>query len=182
MVTFVTLYVNLFYYICNLIHEAMEIKDRLIRIITSEGLTSAAFADSIGVQRSSISHIISGRNKPSLDFLQKILASFPKYNAEWLVMGIGDIYKLPTQANLFDELPQQSNPSKLDALINDFKPSEPDESTSTNPSENLLNDENKTLYDTPKQLKEAIKTPLDKKIHKIVLFYSDKTFSEYLPE
>lgn len=161
----------------------MEIKDRLIRIITSEGLTSAAFADSIGVQRSSISHIISGRNKPSLDFLQKILASFPKYNAEWLVMGIGDIYKLPTQTNLFDELPQQSNPSNVDVQINDFKPSEPDESTFTyNPSENVLNDENKPLYDTPKQLMEAIKTPLDKKIHKIVLFYSDKTFSEYQPE
>jgi transcriptional regulator with XRE-family HTH domain len=161
----------------------MEIKDRLIRIITSEGLTSTAFADSIGVQRSSISHIISGRNKPSLDFLQKILASFPKYNAEWLVMGIGDIYKLPTQANLFDELPQQSNPSKVDAPINDFKPSEPDELTTTyNPLENVLNDENKPSYDTPKQQLEAIKTPLDKKIHKIVLFYSDKTFLEYQPE
>ncbi len=75
----------------------MSIKERLVRIMNSEGLNASLFADRIGVQRSSISHILSGRNKPSLDFLEKILGAYPKYNAEWLVMGTGQVYKAPKQ-------------------------------------------------------------------------------------
>jgi transcriptional regulator with XRE-family HTH domain len=46
-------------------------------------------ADNIGVNRATISHILSGRNKPSIDFLQKLLHSYPDLNANWLIMGIG---------------------------------------------------------------------------------------------
>ena len=88
----------------------MEIKDRILKIISSEALTSSAFADSIGVQRSSISHIVSGRNKPSLDFLQKIIANYPKYSVEWLIMGSGDIQTEPIQDGLFNpNLPDTNN-------------------------------------------------------------------------
>lgn len=165
----------------------MKIKDRLIRIITSEGLTSAAFADSIGVQRSSISHIISGRNKPSLDFLQKILASFPKYNAEWLVMGIGDVYKHPTQANLFDTQAPKSGLNDENKPINELTPSNPSESTPIQQnlfeqSKNDLNEENEPVYQKPRQTLESSNAAKNKKLHKIVLFYDDKSFSEYAPE
>lgn len=65
----------------------MNISDRIASIIKSQGLTNAAFADSIGVQRSNISHILSGRSKPGLEFLQKVLQKYPRVNASWLVTG-----------------------------------------------------------------------------------------------
>ena len=55
----------------------------------SEGLKSSALADSIGVNRATISHILSGRNKPSIDFLEKLLNVYPNINANWLISGIG---------------------------------------------------------------------------------------------
>ena len=54
-----------------------------------EGLKSSALADSIGVNRATISHILSGRNKPSIDFLEKLLNVYPNINTNWLISGIG---------------------------------------------------------------------------------------------
>ena len=68
-------------------------KDRLSKIISAEGLTPSTLADEIGVQRSGISHILSGRNYPSFDFMQKLLERFPKLNIEWLISGKGSMYK-----------------------------------------------------------------------------------------
>lgn len=65
----------------------MEITDRLQYIMKLNNLSASEFADKIDVQRSSISHIFSGRNKPSLEFMQKVLAAFPKVNADWLILG-----------------------------------------------------------------------------------------------
>ncbi|MFB6317541.1 helix-turn-helix transcriptional regulator [Saccharicrinis sp. FJH54] len=68
-------------------------KDRIAELIEKEGLTPSRFADLIEVQRSNISHILAGRNKPSLDFLQKIIASFPEISGDWLLSGEGPMYK-----------------------------------------------------------------------------------------
>ena len=54
-----------------------------------EGLKSSEFADNIGVNRATISHILSGRNRPSIDFLQKLLSAYPNLNSNWLITGIG---------------------------------------------------------------------------------------------
>ena len=54
-----------------------------------EALKSSKLADIIGVNRATISHILSGRNKPSIDFLQKLLSSYPELNANWLISGMG---------------------------------------------------------------------------------------------
>mgnify|MGYP003719275223 FL=1 len=54
-----------------------------------EVLKSSALADNIGVNRATISHILSGRNKPSIDFLQKLLSNYPELNANWLISGVG---------------------------------------------------------------------------------------------
>ena len=54
-----------------------------------EALKSSKLADIIGVNRATISHILSGRNKPSIDFLQKLLSAYPNINANWLITGIG---------------------------------------------------------------------------------------------
>ena len=56
-----------------------------------EALKSSKLADNIGVNRATISHILSGRNKPSIDFLQKLLSSYPELNANWLISGVGDM-------------------------------------------------------------------------------------------
>ena len=62
---------------------------RLKNWMESEELKASQLADNIGVNRATISHILSGRNKPSIDFLQKLLSAFPNLNANWLIVGIG---------------------------------------------------------------------------------------------
>ncbi len=64
-----------------------EITKRIENLIQSNNLTASGFAEKIGVQRSSISHIISGRNKPSLEFLIKITEVFPETSLSELVYG-----------------------------------------------------------------------------------------------
>lgn len=62
---------------------------RLQKIMDFHGLSASAFADKIGVQRSSISHVLSGRNKPSLDFIMKVLSEFKEVDLYWLINGKG---------------------------------------------------------------------------------------------
>jgi transcriptional regulator with XRE-family HTH domain len=62
---------------------------RLEKILNYYGLSAAVFADKIGVQRSSISHLLSGRNKPSLEFVMKVVRAFPAVNLYWLLNGKG---------------------------------------------------------------------------------------------
>ena len=64
-----------------------EVINRLEGIMANHNLSAASFATKIGVQRSAISHILSGRNKPSLDFLMKVYKSFDEVGLEWLILG-----------------------------------------------------------------------------------------------
>ena len=63
---------------------------RLEKLLGYYGISAATFADKIQVQRSSISHLLSGRNKPSLDFVLKVVTAFPEVNLYWLLNGKGD--------------------------------------------------------------------------------------------
>ena len=63
------------------------ITERVKKIMEDNELSSSQMADRIGVQRSAISHILSGRNKPSLDFILKVLESFSNVSSEWLLRG-----------------------------------------------------------------------------------------------
>lgn len=93
----------------------MEISDRLKILMDYYELTPSSLADMIDVQRSSISHLISGRNKPSLDFVMKILETFPEVNLYWFVNGIGEFplnekiisKKLNTQISTIEDKDQQ---------------------------------------------------------------------------
>ena len=67
--------------------EYSKIIERIKRIISDSGLSNSSFADKIGVPRSSISHILSGRNNPSLDLIIKILRNFDDINADFLLKG-----------------------------------------------------------------------------------------------
>lgn len=83
---------------------------RLQKVIDFYGETSSSFAEKIGVQRSSISHILSGRNKPSLDFVLKILSSYPEVEMYWLLNGKGTFPAILKQESSI--LPQTSNSKK----------------------------------------------------------------------
>ena len=56
-------------------------------------LSPTQFAAAINIQRSTLSHILSGRNNPSLDFIIKVVETFPDINLDWLARGVGDMYK-----------------------------------------------------------------------------------------
>lgn len=64
--------------------------ERLEKLLQYYGISAATFADKIQVQRSSISHLLSGRNKPSLDFVLKVVKTFPEVNLYWLLNGKGN--------------------------------------------------------------------------------------------
>ena len=66
---------------------------RIKKWIENKGLKSSSFADKIGVNRATISHVLSGRNKPSIDFLDKMIRAFPDLNSNWIVSGDGLMYK-----------------------------------------------------------------------------------------
>jgi len=68
-------------------------KDRLTRILAHYGLNATRLADEIGVQRSGISHILSGRNLPSFDFISRILERFPEISPDWLILDRGTMLR-----------------------------------------------------------------------------------------
>ncbi len=66
---------------------------RLQQFLTAENITQSVFADTIGVARASVSHILAGRNKPGFDFIESISLHYPALNIEWLITGKGRMYK-----------------------------------------------------------------------------------------
>lgn len=93
-------------YICNLHREeAMELKQRMQYLLDYLKLGPSAFADNLGVQRSSISHLLSGRNKPGTDFINKLMRTYPQVNLEWLMNGTGEMIRgVDPAPGLFDGL------------------------------------------------------------------------------
>ncbi|MDP2058362.1 MAG: helix-turn-helix transcriptional regulator [Flavobacteriaceae bacterium] len=108
---------------------------RLQILLQHYGLTASAFADSLDVQRSSVSHIVSGRNKPSLDFVLKILHAYPEVDLQWLLNGKGNfpIVTEPTsentivnktvsvQSNLFEKSDASVEPTKKIADLQNLR-------------------------------------------------------------
>ncbi|MRT92731.1 helix-turn-helix transcriptional regulator [Ancylomarina sp. 16SWW S1-10-2] len=142
-------------------------KDRIMELLNTEGLSASKFADIIGVQRSSMSHILSGRNNPSLDFIQKIMRSFPDVSGDWLLSGGGEMTKNQASAPLFQE------------TINDETPG----SYSANQPPRLKKEAPTSTLNKPDQSPNLDMSAFvsGKKIEKVVVFYTDKTFKEYNP-
>jgi len=146
-------------------------KDRINKIIKHERISPSRFADDIGVQRSSVSHILSGRNNASLDVVQKILHAYPALNADWLLFGKGEMYryKKEHQQSLFgeDDNPQQTANSGIKQ--------EPVQNTPNPLAQSSGNIHNSQVLN--QALAQSFST--SKNIEKIVIFYSDKTFVVY---
>ena len=75
-------------------------KDSILQFLSAEKISPAEFADKIGVQRSSMSHILNGRNYPSASFIQKMLIAYPLINSRWLMIGEGKMNTVPEKENL----------------------------------------------------------------------------------
>jgi len=138
-------------------------KDRLQQFLTLEQLSPARLSEIIGIQRSGLSHILSGRNKPGFDFINKLLLKFPAINAEWLITGKGKIYKEQLSPSVDLKADNESTVQYSDNTL--FR----EETQVPEPSENLI--------------KEKIWTDDSKKraLKKMIFIYSDGTFVEYLP-
>jgi transcriptional regulator with XRE-family HTH domain len=150
-------------------------KDQIIKLMETEGLAPAKFADRIGVQRSSISHILSGRNKPSYDFIMKILSRFPGIDPEWLLTGRGSMIKSALKDDNTDASRQE--------------PGDPDEASGREEkvvkTQSLRAEENKanTLENAPplsgpenKQMRENRQFT---NVNYVLVFYNDGTFQQY---
>ena len=89
----------------------LEFSKRLQKLIEFYGESASSFAERIGVQRSSISHILSGRNKPSLDFVMKVLKHYPEVELYWLLNGKGNFPSLSAEIEQMDDVPSISTSS-----------------------------------------------------------------------
>nr|WP_190809729.1 helix-turn-helix transcriptional regulator [Flagellimonas sp. S3867] len=90
--------------------------ERIRTIITHYGLTVSTFADKIGVQRSSISHLLNGRNRPSLDFVLKVVQTYPEVNLYWLLNGKGEFPAKPQMATT-SPIEDNSSQEKIKSAI-----------------------------------------------------------------
>jgi transcriptional regulator with XRE-family HTH domain len=152
-------------------------RERINRVISHEGLSPSKFADILGVQRSSVSHILSGRNNPGLDFLNKVLTQFPNISGDWLITGQGNMLKKPSNPfkmpSLFEKSQSSSSNENKTAEINSAE-SKADIGQVSPQVPNL----DKVIKD---QMLEAM-TVNSKSIERIIVFYNDKSFREYHPE
>ncbi len=91
-------------------------KERILQFLTSEKISPAEFADKIGVQRSSMSHILNGRNYPSASFIQKMLQAYPLVNSRWLMIGEGSMnIEIPGGK---EEIRTEDSGSSMNSLLN----------------------------------------------------------------
>lgn len=138
---------------------------RLQQFLSAESLSQAEFAESIGVARASISHILAGRNKPGYEFFNSVAKRYPALNIDWFVTGRGKMYKtaMDDAREAVSTQPAEGAP----VLLFDDEPNRPDH----------VNTPAKTASNTFEKHKQSI----DNKriINKIVVFYSDGTFDEY---
>ena len=166
-------------------------KDRITQFLKSEGISPAEFADKIGVQRSSVSHVLNGRNYPSASFIQKMLSAYKNLNSRWLLLGEGTIFEskaIPSgDPQLFQVSTAQDEPkvpqtsektagNQTKELSSQLFSNPDDKTPSLNDS--ILNS-NLNMGGLPPDLNIYLND--NKVVERIVFFYSDKTFNVYTP-
>ena len=149
---------------------------RLETILEYYGLSASGFADKVGVQRSSLSHLLSGRNKPSLDLILKIVQNFPEVDLYWILNGKGNFPKSENSHSKINETTTPFSKNDADNLIQEKTPNLFSEPTiEKNPifenlENNFSNMGNMTHYKN------------DLEIDRIVIFYKNGSFKNYNPQ
>lgn len=139
---------------------------RLKQFLAAENITQAQFADTIDVVRASVSHVLSGRNNPSYDFIKAIMQHYPDLNMEWLMLGKGKMYsKESNEGTLFhDEKPDP--PVMTEAQGDIF------EQVTDSPVQTETTNEIKTI------IKEVQIAANQRKVSKIIVLFDDGSFQE----
>lgn len=146
----------------------VEIKDRIKKIMEQSDLTSSAFAESIGIQQSTLSHILSGRNNPSLEVIMKIHQAYNSISLHWLLYGEGNMMEKTT-----------STISSAGPLF-DFEQEKPIEGTGSSefrkemPLEYTQKDSNPVVSQRVKYIEKPAR-----KIIEVRIFFDDNTFEVY---
>ncbi|TYB76751.1 helix-turn-helix domain-containing protein [Bizionia gelidisalsuginis] len=133
---------------------------RLQKVIDFNSESASSFAEKIGVQRSTISHILSGRNKPSLEFVLKVLAHFPEVELYWLMNGKGQF------------------PAQTKNDVQNQKQTEPKEHLFSNRNSDE-NSKNNSKHIESENTPSSIISNSKKEIDRIVIFYKDGSFSNF---
>lgn len=139
---------------------------RLKQFLAAENITQAQFADSINVVRASVSHVLSGRNNPSFDFIKAMMQQYPNLNIDWLMFGKGKMYKdsqmhEPAEDLLFSDLDLEDEPkTPSPAQIEDIEPSI----------------QTSTALNTLAQATQVVGN--QRKVSKILILFDDGTYQE----
>ncbi len=157
----------------------MDIKDRINFIMERENLGSKAFADNIGVQQSTLSHILNGRNNPSLDVVMKVHQRFSYIRLEWLLYGKGEMTE-----------PANSSQQQTTGIQPGYIPSLFDENPEI-PVVGAVGAENRKeigLHTPEKAPKEIVRQEVryiekpHRKITEIRIFFDDNTYETFKGE
>ena len=140
--------------------------NRLEYILEYYELTASAFADKVGVQRSSLSHLLSGRNKPSLDFILKVKDTYPTLSFDWLIKGEGHFSSDHAADFSKDSSFGSSQKSTVDHALSSQK------TLSGETQNNLTSTVNDNTF------MHAI---ANNDIAQIIVFYNDGTFNNFKP-
>lgn len=198
MFTFVCTHVNYNYYICN-----MNINERFTKILEYSGFTASEFADEIDVQRSSISHIISGRNKPSLEFIVKIKNRFPEISWDWIILGQGEMLQnnsaLSTSESKINLEEENSSPDLFTLIDEDYKneifiqenlqketPRESNTPFPTPKKEKISDSQRLEVQEDISEVENIVNQSItnlttENKIKRIVFFYENGKFEAFEP-
>jgi len=144
---------------------------RIKRFMDYKSMTPSELADAIGVQRSNITHVLHGRNKPGFQFITKMLEAFPEIDAKWLLTGEGEMLVAgkEKQSALFRDMVV---PPPVDPVRKKMPLPEKQEHTEKKA--------NTAIHPIPEILQSVV--PDDsRKIASIVVLYTDQTFKQYLP-
>jgi Helix-turn-helix. len=143
-------------------------KERLLEFLKLENKSSAQLAEEIGVQASGISHILSGRNNPSLDFVLKMLEKYQFLSTEWLLFGKGSMYIEARMQNLFDN--DVANTAENDRMRNRNQQTRNEIDFQDIIKDKLVKDSRQSDY---KATSDVVK---------IVWFYENNSFEEFFPK
>lgn len=148
-------------------YEVVNMKDRIVKIMERERMGQAQFANAIGIQRAAMSHIISGRNNPSLDVMLKILHRYPQLNPDWLLFGKGEMLR-SSDSSIEQEEDLAKTPPQLHLMADDH----------VEVSQAALNTEREP---SEKQMAMSVEKS-SKTVSRIMVFYSDNTYETFVPE
>lgn len=134
---------------------------RLKQFLSAENITQAQFADNINVVRASVSHVLSGRNNPSYEFIRSIMVKYPNLNIEWLMFGKGKMYK----DAVMPEQPQKAND---DILFPEFEEEQL--------LEQYASEEVTIETETPDSIPQVVVN--QRKVSKVIILFDDGSYQE----